>query len=112
MDRRKLERKYLTFFTRVINRRNGQLIGYMADLTTGGAMLISEKPLSTGDLISISMDLPDGFPQEVLELEVRVVWTQPDIDPELHRNGLQLIGATTEEISLLSRLVSDYGFRG
>lgn len=112
MERRKLERKYLTFFTRVINRRNGQLIGYLADLTTGGALLISDKPLSPGEVLHISMDLPDDYPREVLELNARVVWTQPDVDPELHRNGLQLIEASSEEISLLSRLVSEFGFHG
>lgn len=111
-ERRKLERKYLTFFSRVIDRRNGQLIGYLADMTTGGAMLICDKPLEINQVLHMRIDLPEGYARETLDLNARVVWSQPEQDPDTFRTGLQLMNITPEEISLLGRLVAEFGFRG
>jgi hypothetical protein len=33
----------LTSFIRVLDRQDGQLVGYLSDLTTGGALMISDK---------------------------------------------------------------------
>ena len=44
-DRRKLDRKYLTIYSRVFDRVSGRLLGYLADLSEKGAMIISDEPI-------------------------------------------------------------------
>ncbi len=111
-ERRKLERMYLAFFSRVFDRQDGRMLGYLSDLTTGGALMIAEKPQELRKELQLRMDLPAEFPQQSLDINAKVIWCQPDE----HSNGLYRIGLhfqriSPEEISLLAQLLAKYGFR-
>jgi c-di-GMP-binding flagellar brake protein YcgR len=108
-DRRKLDRKFLTYFARVTDRKTDRLLGYLVDLTTGGALLIGDVPLKIGVDFSLRVDLPEELTdKKFLDIEARAVWNQPDVDPEFYRTGLQLLQTTPEELSILGRVLSHY----
>lgn len=109
-DRRKLERKYLTYFSRVVDRNNGRLLGYLVDLTTGGALLVGNTPLKTNEIFHLRIDLPEGFSsQEQLDIDVEAVWCHPDVDPEFYRTGLKLLQPQPADLLVLERLLSNLG---
>lgn len=111
-ERRKIDRRYLTFFSRVVDRNNGRLLGYLADLTTGGALLIGDIPLKIGEVFQLRVDLPEKFAtQEQLDIEAKAVWSQPDIDPEFYKTGLQLVNISPKDLILLERVLSNFGSR-
>lgn len=111
-ERRKLERMYLAFFSRVFDRRDGRMLGYLSDLTTGGALMIAEKPQELRKELHLRMDLPTEFPQRTLDINAKVIWCQPDEHSEgLYRIGLHFQHVSPEEISLLAQLLAKYGFR-
>ena len=111
-NRRKQDRKYLSFFSRVVDRHNGRLLGYLADLTTGGALLVGNIPLKLGEVFQLRVDLPENFTtRDQLDLEAKAVWSQPDIDPEFYRTGLQLVDVQPMDLLILERLLSDYGVK-
>lgn len=112
-DRRQIDRKYLTYFSRVTNRGNGRLIGYLADLTTGGAMLIADTPIDVGTILRLRMDLPDGYSgRGHLDFNAKVVWNRPDQDPAFHKVGLQLVDIPYQDLAIIERVLNDYGFNG
>jgi len=109
-DRRRQERKYLTFFSRVLDRDNGLLLGYLVDMTTGGALMIGSVPLKVNSEFHLRIDLPDHFaPQEQLDIDVKAVWSMPDTDPELYRTGLKLGKVDPMDLLTLEKLLSNYG---
>jgi hypothetical protein len=109
-ERRRESRRYLSYFSRVVDRESGYMIGYLVDLTTGGAMLVGNIPLQVNSALSLRLDLPDSFsPQEQLDLEVRAVWSRPDRDPEFYRTGLQLIDVKPTDLMVLERLLNLHG---
>jgi len=112
-ERRKLKRKYLMFYTRVFNRRTGELLGNLADLTVEGLMLIGEQPLPVGTFYDLRMDLPVGFdfPKRHLDMLGKSVWCAPDIDPRFFNTGFHLEYVDREDIAVIERLVEDYGLR-
>jgi len=111
-DRRNQDRRYLTYFSRVIDRNNGRLLGYLADLTTGGALLVGNFPLKIGEVFQLRVDLPEEFTsRNQMDIEAKAVWSQPDIDPEFYRTGLQLLAIYPEDLLILERLLSDYGIK-
>lgn len=112
-ERRKLKRKYLMFYTRVFNRRTGALLGHLADLTVEGLMLISEEVLPVNTHFDLRMDLPEGFgfPKRHLDMHGRCVWCAPDIDPHFHNAGFHLENVAEEDVTVIERLVEDYGLR-
>jgi len=112
-ERRKLNRKYLAFFTRVFDRGNGQLLGHLADLTSEGMMIISEKPLEIDTVYNLRMDLSGAFfDREQLDFKANGVWCKPDIDPAFFNIGFQLINISSDEISIIHRIIEEYGIRG
>lgn len=80
---RKLDRKYLMVYSRVFDRATGKILGYLSDLRLKGAMIISDDPMSENLKIAQRFDLPDPplFSTDHLNLEARVAWSRPDIDP-------------------------------
>jgi hypothetical protein len=109
-DRRNAERKYLNFFSQVTDRRTGRLLGYLIDLTTGGALLVGDHKLETGSLLHLQISLPEGYPKETIRVDANVAWTQPDREPEYYKSGLKMINPQSDDLNLLVRLIDDYGF--
>ena len=95
----------------MIDRRSGRLIGYLADLTTGGAMLIGEKPIETNTVLYLRMDLPDDFAaRKQLDFDAQVIWCRPDDDPDFYKTGLKLLGTPPEDIAIIERVLGSFGF--
>jgi hypothetical protein len=111
-ERRKEVRKYLTYFSRVIDRETGLLLGYLVDLTTGGALMVSSMPIKTNVVFNLRVDLPEGFAsQGQFDLQAKSIWSQPDTDPEFYRTGLQLLEIRPIDLLTLEQLLSNYGLR-
>lgn len=109
-DRRRESRKYLSYFSRVIDRDSGYMLGYLVDMTTGGALLVGNIFLQPNSVLKLRLDLPDGFgSQEQLDLEVQTVWSRPDKDPEFYRTGMKLININPSDLILLERLLNLHG---
>lgn len=110
-NRRKQNRKYLTFFSRVVNRKTGRLVGYLADLTIKGGMLIGDKPIGKDTVLHLRMDLPDNFSaQEYLDFDAKAVWTKPDADPDFYKTGLFFMDISEEDFALLDQILNEFGF--
>jgi len=108
-ERRVQPRKYLIYFSKVVDRQNGELIGYLSDLSTGGAMIISPKLIEPGTQLHLSIDLPDGFSPTMLNLIACVIWCNPDPDPDTYHAGIKLQNVTPQEMSLLRQILSEFG---
>jgi hypothetical protein len=108
-ERRRENRKYLNYFSRVIDRESGTVLGYLVDMTTGGALLIGNFPLEPNTPLHIRIDLPEKlFQQAQLDLDVIAVWCHPDGDPEMYRTGLRLLTNEPKDLLILTRLLSSY----
>jgi hypothetical protein len=111
-ERRKNDRKYLTYFSRVVDRSNGLFLGYLVDMTTGGALMIGSIPLKVNSDFHLRIDLPERFaPQVQLDFDAKAVWSMPDTDPELYRTGLQLKQVEPRDLLTLEKLLSSYGLQ-
>ena len=109
-DRRRQDRKLMTYFSRVMDRNNGRLLGYLVDMTTGGALVIGNVPLRVNSIFQLRIDLPESYGERrELDIEARAIWSQPDPDPDLYRTGIQLIGVDPADLQILERLITDYG---
>ena len=112
-ERRKLERKYLAIYSRVFNRTSGSVLGYLADLSQRGAMVISDDPMPENANISLRFDLPDPplFSTDHLNMEARIAWCRPDIDPAFYNIGFEFISVNEKESLIIEEMVEAYEFR-
>ena len=111
-ERRKLQRKYLAFFTRVFDRRTGEMLGHLANVTTQGAMIISEAPVVTREEFRLRMDIPEEiFGKDHLDFEARTIWCQADINPRFFNTGFQFSNIAPQDIDIIERIIVEYGIR-
>jgi hypothetical protein len=111
-ERRKIPRKYLMFYARVFDRKNGELLGYLADLTPKGAMLISETPIESGVSFRLKMDLPDRFfTHDHLNFEAMSIWCNPDVDPKLFNTGFQMLFVDPQDVEVIQQINERFGLK-
>jgi hypothetical protein len=111
-ERRRLKRKYLAFFTRVFDRTSGELVGHLADLSSGGMMVISEEPIHIEQDLELRMDLAGPFfDKEHLDYSARSRWCLPDINPNFWNTGFMITDIAEEDRQTLERIIEEFGIR-
>ena len=112
LERRRVKRKYLLFYTRIFDARTDQLLGHLIDITPRGAMVISERPLPAGAAYRLRLELsPELSAEPFIEFDARSVWCQPDINPRFYNTGFQVAGLTPDQVAIVQHIVDAYGFR-
>lgn len=90
-DNRRQDRNKLDSFLNVFDRTSDQLLGYMADFSGGGIMLISKEPLEVGETYRCKAVLShkvEGQGQIVFDAESRWCGHDPNLYA-LYNIGLQ-----------------------
>ena len=110
-ERRKLERRDFSHYLRLMNENTGELVGHLADISTGGFKLDSKKPISPNLDFLLRMDnTSDIAEKDHLVFKARSRWCQPDaVDPALYNVGFQLIEIAPEDIEIFLRIFEKYG---
>ncbi len=94
-ERRRHERFGGVFPAEVRDRGNGHVVGLVSDISSGGMMLRTETPLDPGRTIELAVELPARAPEPgPVDVDVRVRWCEPDLEPGVHVVGLAFTGQT------------------
>jgi hypothetical protein len=112
-ERRKISRKYLAIYSRVFDRVSGRVLGYLSDLTSGGAMIISDSSIVEDQDINLRFDLPDPtlFSADHLNMDAHIRWCRPDIDPAFYNIGFEFKEISPEQAKIIDEMITAYEFR-
>lgn len=116
-ERRRYKRQVLVMCLHVFDRDSGRVLGYLADISQHGLMLIGEQPLPPGEIFNLGIRVYQlkadlHYVSSSEEAHIPCVaecrWTHP-VDSELHGSGLmiQSFGAGGE--ALLKNLIERIG---
>jgi Tfp pilus assembly protein PilZ len=111
-ERRKLTRRNLMSYSQVFDIYGGLLLGFLADLTESGAMVIGEKAVEPGREMTLSIELPElrDIQAHKLLIDARVVWCLPDISPEFQNIGLEFKKLNGEQTRIIQAIMANYEF--
>jgi hypothetical protein len=108
-EKRKFTRIHLIHYLRLFDRKSGDLIGNLVDLTAEGLQLICEKPIAPGTLLEIRMEFPEQVDGEhEIQLNAVAVWCDHQLDPDLFSVGCKLIPVTPGKVTLIRDLIKNY----
>lgn len=112
-ERRKQERKNLMAYTQVFDLYGGFLLGYLADLTQYGAMVISEVLQRRDTEITLAFEIPElpNISTSRMTLPARVVWCEHDISPQFFNVGFEFKEVSDQQRSLIETIIKEYEFR-
>ena len=112
-ERRKEPRKPLMAYTQVFDLYGGRLLGILGDLTTQGIMVIGDKPLEPGGLITLAIELPE-LPEvkaSRITFSSRVAWCEPDISPTYLNIGFEFLEVKPEQAKIIETIIKNYEFQ-
>ena len=113
-DRRKETRKKLMAFTQVYDQPEGNLLGYVRDLTLQGVLVIGEKELATNTETTLAFELPGGLPgitETQLSISARVARCDEDESSQTYKIGFEFFDVRPEQAEVLQALLERYHFR-
>jgi hypothetical protein len=111
-ERRKYTRRDLMFYSRVVDAKTGRMVGNLLNITPEGAMVLSDRQVSSGIAMELHIELPEEIsPKPELVFHAVSLWCQPDINPEFFDVGFQFQDVSDEKAEVVQRLVKEYGFR-
>ncbi|MFH1134503.1 MAG: PilZ domain-containing protein [Pseudomonadota bacterium] len=109
MDKRKLERKNLVYYLKVVDRSTGALVGKLADVSTEGIMLIHPSPLPVGTFYALRIDIPAHLEVKgPIDFDAECRWSKPDVNPDFFAAGLQFRNILPRDIETLEKLMEVY----
>ncbi len=108
-EKRKLKRRQLIYYLRVLDRDTEALIGRLVDITTEGVMLLSESALEIDKLFKFKMILPAHFEaRKEITFDAKCLWSKIDINPDLYTSGFQFDRISPKDMHLIEELILDY----
>lgn len=111
-EKRKTQRRYLLYYTRVYDAATRHQIGHLVDITHLGAMILSPDPVPEGHALRLRIELSEDVADKpYMDLSARAKWCHPDLDPSLYNIGLEIEAVAGEDVEIIRRIVEIYGFR-
>jgi c-di-GMP-binding flagellar brake protein YcgR len=110
-DRRTIKRRHLIYYLRVWEIDENTELGHLVDINTGGMMLISEKPVKTGETMHLELRLPDGE-GELKPMRFKAIcrWSDKDINAAFYDSGFEFTEKSAQAIAMLQKMIEAYGF--
>ena len=111
MERRKRDRRDFSYYMRVMNENNGELVGHLADISISGFKLESQKPISKNTEYPLRIELgSDISDQSFIVFIANSKWCQPQlIDITLYNVGFQIVDISSEALESFKKIYDVYG---
>lgn len=104
-------RKDFSYYMQVFNEETQELVGHLADISSGGFKLDSLHPISPEVDFRFRLNLTSEVADKPFMVFVaRSKWCKVDpLDPFCYNVGFQLINASPKDIDIFNRMIENYG---
>ena len=110
-ERRRKGRRDFSCFMQLVDHDTQELLGHLADISTGGFKLDSQKPIPTNKDFLFRMDLSSEVANRpFMVFMARSKWCDVDpFDPFCYNVGFQLINIAPGDLEIFNRMIEKYG---
>lgn len=111
MADRNIARNNLIYYLKVVDDANGQRLGYLADITTAGLMLMTEGPMPAGTTYRLRIEPPRARRRgKPIVVSAVTRWSDKDKMSSFHRTGFELTEISLKEVASIRALINDYHY--
>jgi hypothetical protein len=112
-ERRKTKRRSISYYMRIMDASENEMIGHLSDITLQGLKVDSQKPIPVGKdyrlRIHTTADVAD---KDSIEFIAGVRWCEKDpLDPGLYDIGFQIIKIAPHDADIIQHIVDKYSAR-
>ena len=110
-ERRKLQRRNVSYYLPVVDSNLQQVIGHLMDISLTGLMMDSKTPIPTNLKYNLHLDfMEDIAGRASLDFTAISIWCRPDsIQPFLYNAGFKITNIAPEDVEVVKRIAEKYG---
>ena len=109
--KRKIKRKNLIYYLKVMEMVSGQLIGNMIDITTKGMLLICKKSIEVGTEVKYQIILPERIKgNDTIEVSAECVHCTVSKNRQFFDIGFRFTHLDQNFVPIIKILMEEYGF--
>jgi len=111
LEKRRLARRSFSYYMRVMNEVNGQLVGHLSDISTGGFKLDSKDAIPTNKDFRLRIELNNEVAEKAfMTFTARSRWCAADpLDPTAYSVGFQIVNMAPADFEIFGRMFEKYG---
>lgn len=112
-NNRKEERKTLITFTPVYELGKTLILGYLADLTLQGGMLVGGQPLEVDRKLTLVIEFRETHetPATRMTVPARVAWCKHELNSAYYNTGVEFLELTNQNQRVIAAILERYQFR-
>ena len=108
-ERRQHKRWILSSYFDTYETKMNSSLGYLADISFGGMMLISKYPVQTNIVLRLRIELNKEVDKTgKMQVITRTVRCDEDKDYKFFRIGLKLVDLSSTNLAVIKRLIEKY----
>ncbi len=108
-ERRKYKRWLLSSYFDTYEMNMNSSLGYLADISYGGMMLISKYPVQTNIVLPLRIELSQELETKgQMKVVTRSVRCNEDQDFNYFNIGLKLVDLSSSNLAIIKRLIEQY----
>jgi PilZ domain len=113
-ERRKLDRRSISYYLRIIDVDANQMIGHLADISLQGLKMDSQKPLPVNKEYRLRLNTTaDVADKDFIEFAARSKWCQLDaLEPGLYDIGFEIVKIDPHDAEIVQHITDKYCARG
>ncbi len=109
-EKRRRDRKQLYFYLKVTQKDSNELLGYIADISTEGIMLLSKDRIDVDRIFSMKIEPYEELNmQSGLEFKAKSIWCEKDANPDYMVTGFEFISLDNTAMTKVNHLIKEYG---
>lgn len=105
------QRKDFSYYMQILDANTKEIVGHLADLSSGGFKLDCRKPVPVNQEVRFLMNLPGEIASKpAMVFGARCRWCEIDpLDPCAFNVGYQLTQISPEDLEIINRMMEKYG---
>jgi hypothetical protein len=105
------QRKDFSYYMLIMDAGSKEIVGHLADISSGGFKLDTQKPVPANQDFRFLMNLPGEVASKpFMMFGARSRWCQVDpLDPCAYNVGYQLTHIFPEDLEIINRMMEKYG---
>ncbi|MCP4752390.1 MAG: hypothetical protein GY866_15965 [Proteobacteria bacterium] len=108
-ERRKHERWMLSSYFDIYDSNLDSAVGYLAEVSYGGFMMISDQPIQTNIVLPLKVDLIEEVDRsQELKVVTRSVRCTRDEDMDCYNTGLKLIDTSSGDLKIIRYMIETH----
>ncbi|MCP4715014.1 MAG: hypothetical protein GY868_07845 [Deltaproteobacteria bacterium] len=112
LEKRRLQRRHLIYYLRVLDDQTDALIGYLVDISTQGILIMSDTPIELNKTYNLKMILQSEMTdREYMHFNAKSVRNDKSVNSDFHDTGFELLNVGPEDFKGIEGIIEELGFR-